>query len=207
MHDVRSARRARFRTRRSRRRPSLTTIGGYGRGDFERGCDDYVCKAIGSSRRARRGAGCWLRATIGVSGRTPMSSSRIAWRRASAARRCLTGRMPGRTRRWGRGSLGHTMTITRRSTVAAGWRSLSPAVAVVGARPGEQRRSGPRRVPATAQIRLYEGGRFVNGVGGGVVRGRGRVGGVERCFMSLSPRRSAGTWRNRSGSSGGACPK
>jgi hypothetical protein len=48
-------------------------------------------KAIRSSRRARRGAGCWLRATIGVSGRTPMSSSRIAWRRASAARRCLTG--------------------------------------------------------------------------------------------------------------------
>ena len=92
-------------------------------------------KPTRSSRPARRGAGCWLRATIGVSGRTPMSSSRIAWRRASAARRCLTGRMPGWTRRWGRGSLGHTMTITRRSTVAAGWRSLLPAVAVVRTRP------------------------------------------------------------------------
>jgi hypothetical protein len=38
-------------------------------------------KVIRSSRRARRGAGCWLRTTIGASGRTRVSSSRIAWRR------------------------------------------------------------------------------------------------------------------------------
>jgi DNA-binding response OmpR family regulator len=31
---------------------------------FERGCDDYVCKAIRSSRRARRGVGCGLRTTM-----------------------------------------------------------------------------------------------------------------------------------------------
>ena len=40
-----------------------------------------VGKAIGSSRRARRGAGCWFRTTIGASGRAPISSSRIALRR------------------------------------------------------------------------------------------------------------------------------
>ena len=60
-------------------------------------------KAIRSSRRARRGAGCWLRRTIGAAGRTPMSSSRMTWRRASAARRPLIGRACPDRRRGGEG--------------------------------------------------------------------------------------------------------
>ena len=63
-------------------------------------------KAIGSSRRARRGAGCWLRTTIGASGRTPISSSPVAWRRASPARRPLTGRACRDGRPGGGGSAG-----------------------------------------------------------------------------------------------------
>ena len=129
-------------------------------------------KAIRSSRRARRGAGCWLRRTIGASERTPMSSSRMTWRRASAARRPLIGSACPDGRRGGGGVRSATLrTITRGSTAAAGVR---PAVAVVGTRTGgalacrpervsarasgdaglskEQLRSGPRRVPASAQI-------------------------------------------------------
>jgi hypothetical protein len=49
-------------------------------------------KLTRSSRRARRGAGYWSRTTIGASGRTPISSSPSAWRRASAARPPLTVR-------------------------------------------------------------------------------------------------------------------
>ena len=81
-------------------------------------------------------------------------------------------RMPGRTSRWGRGSLGHTQDDHQ--TFDRG-RRCARAVAVVGTRTGgalacrperasarasgdaglskEQLRSGPRRVPATAQIR------------------------------------------------------
>ena len=79
--------------------------------------------------------------------------------------------MPGRTSRWGRGLLGHTQDD--HETFDRG-RRCAPAVAVVGTRTGgalacrperasarasgdaglskEQLRSGPRRVPATAQI-------------------------------------------------------
>ena len=81
------------------------------------GCSPVLCRcrrtasngrqAIRSSRRARRGAGCWLRTTIGVSGRTPISSGRIAWRRASAARRPLKARACPDGRPGGEGSPGH----------------------------------------------------------------------------------------------------
>ena len=63
-----------------------------------------VGKAMRSSRRARRGVGCWLRTTTGASGRTPISSSRSAWRRALAVRRPLTGRASTDGRRGGEGS-------------------------------------------------------------------------------------------------------
>ena len=110
-------------------------------------------KAIRSSRRARRGAESCLTTTVGVSGRTPISSSRIAWRRASAARRPLNARAcPDGRPGGGRGSLGHAQDDQGSSTVAAGLRSLSPAVAVVGTHPGRRshlvrvrRRAGPRR--------------------------------------------------------------
>ena len=105
-------------------------------------------KAIRSSRRARRGAGCWLRTTIGASGRTPISSSRIAWRRASAARRPLTGRACPDGRPGGGGVRSATLrTIKRRSTPGAGLRSLSPAVAVVGTRPDGALACRPGRAP------------------------------------------------------------
>jgi hypothetical protein len=54
--------------------------------------------------------------------------------------------------------------------------------------------------------RLYEGGRVVNGVGG---VGLGTAGGSvvsSGAHVSIAPS-LAGTWLNRSGSSGGACPK
>jgi hypothetical protein len=72
----------------------------------------------------------------GASGGTPISSSPIAWRRASAARRPLTGRACPDGRPGGGGVRWATpRTIKRRLTAAAGLRSLSPAVAVVGTRP------------------------------------------------------------------------
>ena len=58
----------------------------------------------------------------------------------------------------------------------------------------------------TAPPRLYEGGRVVNGVGV-VGRCSGAAGGLwvsSGAHLSIAPS-SAGTWRNRSGSSGGAC--
>ena len=60
-----------------------------------------MSKAIRSLRRARRGAGCWLRTTAGASGRTPVSSSRIAWRRGRRPSSSQSARMLGRTSRWG----------------------------------------------------------------------------------------------------------
>ena len=81
------------------------------------GCDDYNCKAIGSSHRARRGAGCWLRTTLGAFGGTPISSSPIAWEAASAARRPVTGRACPDGRPGGGGVGSDTFrTIKRRST-------------------------------------------------------------------------------------------
>jgi hypothetical protein len=92
-------------------------------------------KVIRSSRRARRGAGCWLRTTMVASSGTPILSSLIAWRRASAARRPLAGaRMPGWASQWGRVRSATLRTIQRRSVPGVGLRPLSPAVAVVGTR-------------------------------------------------------------------------
>jgi hypothetical protein len=88
----------------------------------------------------------------GSSGEAPILSSRIAWRRPSAARRPLTGRAcpDGRPGRGGVPSA-TLRTIKRRSTAAAAARSLSPAVAVVGTPPDgalacrPERASGRRR--------------------------------------------------------------
>jgi hypothetical protein len=104
--------------------------------------------AIRSSRRARRGAGCWLRRTIGASGRTPMSSSRMTWRRASAARRPLIGSACPDGRRGGGGVRSATLrTITRRSTAAAGVRPRSRSSARARAARSRVVRSGRRRGP------------------------------------------------------------
>jgi hypothetical protein len=73
--------------------------------------------------------------------------------------------------------------------------ALPPSVHCTGAARravGRLRRSGASAVSIgvtrpTAPPRLYEGGRVVNGVGGSVVRGRGRVGGVERCSCLYRP--------------------
>ena len=73
--------------------------------------------------------------------------------------------------------------------------ALPPSVHCTGAARravGRLRRSGASAVSIgvtrpTAPPRLYEGGRVVNGVGGCVVRGRGRVGGVERCSCLYRP--------------------
>ena len=132
-------------------------------------------KAIRSSRRARRGAGCWLRRTM-----APLAGADVEQPDGVAAgvggpSSSHRERMPGWTSRWGRGSLGHTQDD--HETFDRG-RRCAPAVAVVGTRPGgalacrrerasarasgdaglsqEQLRSGPRRVPATAQIRPSE---------------------------------------------------
>ena len=105
-------------------------------------------KAIRSSRRARRGAGCWLRTTIGASGRTPMSSSRMTWRRASAARRPLIGSACPDRRRGGGGVRSATLrTITRRSTAAAGVRPRSRSSARARAARSRVVRSGRRLGP------------------------------------------------------------
>ena len=107
-----------------------------------------VGKAITSSRRARRGAGCWLRRTIGASGRTPMSSSRMTWRRASAARRPLIGSACPDGRRGGGGVCSATLrTITRRSTAAAGVRPRSRSSARARAARSRVVRSGRRLGP------------------------------------------------------------
>ena len=85
-----------------------------------------VGKAIRSSRRARRGAGSWLRRTIGASGRTPMSSNRMTWRRASAARRPLIGSACPDGRRGGKGFArrhsGRSRDVRPRPPVCAGGR-------------------------------------------------------------------------------------
>ena len=120
-------------------------------------------KAIRSSRRARRGAGCWLRRTIGASGRTPMSSSRMTWRRASAARRPLIGSACPDGRRGGGGFArphsGRSRDVRQRPPVCArgrgrrhahGRRARGSSGAGVGSASGdaglskEQLRSGPR---------------------------------------------------------------
>jgi hypothetical protein len=73
---------------------------------------------------------------MATSGGTPISSSPIAWRRTSAARRPMTGRAcPDGRPGWGGVGSDTLRTIKRRSTAAAGLRSLSPAVGVVGTRP------------------------------------------------------------------------
>jgi hypothetical protein len=95
-----------------------------------------VGKAIRSSRRARRGAGCWLRRTIGASARTLMSSSRMTWRRASAAHRPLIGSACPEGRRGGEGSAlahsGRSRDVRPRPPACARFR---PRLAVVGTRP------------------------------------------------------------------------
>ena len=105
-------------------------------------------KAIRSSRRARRGAGCWLRRTIGASERTPMSSGRMTWRRASAARRPLIGSACPDGRRGGGGVRSATLrTITRGSTAAAGVRRRSRSSARARAARSRVVRSGCRLGP------------------------------------------------------------
>ena len=105
-------------------------------------------KPIRSSRRARRGAGCWLRRTIGASGRTPMLSGRMTWRRASAARRPLIGRACPDGRRGGGGVRSGTLrTITRCSTAAAGVRPRSRSPARARAARSRVVRSGRRLGP------------------------------------------------------------
>jgi hypothetical protein len=67
---------------------------------------------------------------------------------------------------------------------------------------GRSRRSGLR----TPARRLYEGGRVVDGVWRCGVRAAGGLWVSSGAHVSIAPS-LAGTWLNRSGSSGGACPK
>jgi hypothetical protein len=146
------------------------------------------------------------RGSLTRSRRRPASPSTSASRCCSGARppdRALPPTHEARAKRRPR------TPLTSASDGVGAARPPRPATAV--ARPGggelgapggarlskEQQCSGPLRVWPAAPFRLYEGGRVVNGVGG---VGSGAADGV---LMSLSPRRVAGTWLNRSGSSGG----
>jgi len=109
---------------------------------------DDPCRRQGDqvvARRARQGAGCRLRTTM-----APLAGRRYRAaglrRRASAARRSLTGRACPDGRSGGRGDRSATLrTIKRRSTVAAGVRSLSLALAVVGTGPHGALAARPER--------------------------------------------------------------
>lgn len=82
------------------------------------------------------GAGCWLRTTIGASGRT--RRYRAARLRGGGRRRPVVLSKRAHPRMdvpLGRVRSTTLRTVKRRSTVAAGLRSFSPAVAVVGTRP------------------------------------------------------------------------
>ena len=159
-------------------------------------------KAIRSSRRARRSAACWLRRTIGASGRTPMSSSRMTWRRASAARRPLTGSACPDGRRGGGGVRSATLrTITRRSTAAAGVRARSRSSARARAARSRVVRSGRRLGPVETPAYQRSSGaaargafqpllRFVQGSGWVVwLAACSRVPVSEDCATARRPRR------------------
>ena len=99
-----------------------------------------MSKAIGSSRRARPGAGGWLRTTMAPSARAPIANSRIALRRDVAPRRLLTGRASTDGRPGGEGSagrrLGRARDVRARAPVCARFRARlrSPARVRTGAR-------------------------------------------------------------------------
>ena len=81
-------------------------------------------KAIRSSRRVRRGRWLLVEGDHWDSGRTPMSSSRVAWRRRRRPVPLLKARAWPDGRPGGAGVRSATLrTVTRRSTVAAGLRS------------------------------------------------------------------------------------
>ena len=107
-------------------------------------------KAIGSSHRARRGAGCWD--DHGASGGTPILSSR--WRGGGRRRPVvLSWGAPARTDvPVGEGSAPATLrTIKRPSTAAAGLRSLSRGC---GRRDGSGRRARVSSRAGASGVRL-----------------------------------------------------
>jgi hypothetical protein len=82
------------------------------------------------------GRGLLVEDDHGTSAGTPISRSPTAWRRPSAARRPLTGHACPDGRPGGGWVRSATLRTTKRhSTLGAGVRPLSPAVAVVGTRP------------------------------------------------------------------------
>jgi hypothetical protein len=71
-----------------------------------RAISHVVGKAIRSSRRAGRGAGCWLRTTMAPPAGADIEAAPIGWRAGLAARRPLAGRACPDGRHGGGGSAG-----------------------------------------------------------------------------------------------------
>ena len=92
-------------------------------------------KAIGSSRRARRGAGGSLRTTLAPPVGADIEQPDCAAGGVGGPSSSHTARVHGWASRWGRSPLGDAQDDQETSAAAAGLRSLSPAVAVVGTRP------------------------------------------------------------------------
>jgi hypothetical protein len=104
-----------------------------------------MSKAIGSSRRARRGRRLLVQDDHGLSGGTPIFSSPM---RGGARRRPVVlsqARMPGWTCRWGRGPVGHAQEDQETFDPGRRLHPLSPAIAGVGTRPDRALACRPER--------------------------------------------------------------
>jgi hypothetical protein len=118
-------------------RPSRACRGSRGPGGDPR---NSPCRRQGDQvvAPARRGACCcWLRTTRPPPAGADIEEAPIArWGGVGGPSSSRRARVHGWASRWGEGVRSATLrTIKRRSIVAAGLRPLSPAVAVVGARP------------------------------------------------------------------------
>ena len=140
----------------------------------------------------------------GASGGAPISSSPIAWRRASAARRALTHAYARMDVPVGEGPLGRALEDQETFDPGAGLRPLSPAGAVVGARPDGALACRPSRASRVRGRRRPLPGRGAAGVGGAALSpgsSRGRSAGRdspwwrrEQSLRSASAVRSPLRW-------------
>jgi hypothetical protein len=83
-------------------------------------------KAIRLSRRARRGAGCWLRTTMGPPAAPISRQPDCVAGGVGGPSSSHRARMPGWASRWGRVRSATLRTIQRRSTPGAGLRRCRP---------------------------------------------------------------------------------
>jgi hypothetical protein len=123
----------------------FSTFGRAGRDDPEKRQDGT---AIGSWRRAPTGRPLLVEDDHDASGGTPVLSSRVAWRRASAARRPLTGAHARMDVPVGEGLLGHAHDDQETFNPGRRLAPASPAVAVVGMSPDGALARRPLRASA-----------------------------------------------------------